>query len=294
MNAPSPMLIISLLLFVCGMLLLLRARRKALADEVLEKLRQPASGSGNLNNVSWLRRQLLQAGVDLGRGQLLALVTLYMALALLVLITAGARMLLFAVLVSVAGGWLVLRWRYFQRVEKMISQLPDLLEHVSRSLKSGRTLGDAMLLAIDRTEAPLREALTVCKRGISLGLPLADVFDDFAQLYDRRELQMLATSIKVNQRYGGNVSHLMENLITTVRDQERAAAQMRAMTGESRVGAWVIGVMPLLIGGYIFASNPEFFLGLWNNETGRTLVYSALSLQILGCLVLWRMMRSIR
>jgi len=288
------MLITSLLLFACGVLLLLRARRKALADEVLARLRQPASGSGSLNNVSWLRRQLLQAGVDLGRGQLLALVTLFVALALLVLITAGARMLLFAVLVSVAGGWLFLRWRYFQRVEKMISQLPDLLEHVSRSLKSGRTLGDAMLLAIDRTEAPLREALTVCKRGISLGLPLADVFDDFAQLYDRRELQMLATSIKVNQRYGGNVSHLMENLITTVRDQERAAAQMRAMTGESRVGAWVIGVMPLLIGGYIFASNPEFFLGLWNNETGRTLVYSALSLQILGCLVLWRMMRSIR
>jgi len=294
MSSFSPMLITSLLLFVCGMLLLVRARRKALADEVLARLSQPASGSGTLNNVSWLRRQLLQAGVNLGRGQLLALVTLFVALALLLLVVAGVEMLVFAVLVSVAGGWLFLRWRYFQRVEKMISQLPDLLEHVSRSLKSGRTLGDAMLLAIDRTESPLREALTVCKRGISLGLPLADVFDDFAQLYDRRELQMLATSIKVNQRYGGNVSHLMENLITTVRDQERAAAQMRAMTGESRVGAWVIGVMPLLIGGYIFASNPDFFLGLWNNETGRTLVYSAVSLQVLGSLVLWRMMRSIR
>jgi len=294
MNSVSPLLITSLLLLICGVLLLLRARRKALADEVLARLEQPVSGAGPLSNVSWLRRQLLQAGLDLGRGQLLALVVLSVALALLVLIMAGARMLVFAVLVSVAGGWLFLRWRYFQRVEKMISQLPELLEHVSRSLKSGRTLGDAILLAIDRTQSPLREALGVCKRGISLGLPLADVFDDFAQLYDRRELQMLATSIKVNQRYGGNVSQLMENLITMVRAQERAAAQMSAMTGESRVGAWVIGVMPLLIGGYIFASNPDFFLGLWNNDTGRTLVYSAVSLQIMGSLVLWRMMRSIR
>lgn len=295
MNLASPLIWISLLLFACGALLLLRARRKAATEEVLERLNQDvSSGKTSLVRISWLRRQLLQAGIDLSRGQLLALLFFAMAVVLLVSLLAGMRILIFLVLVLLILLPLMLRWRYHQYVGKMISLLPEFLDHVVRSLKSGRSLGDAMLLAIDRSQPPLRDALNVCKRGISLGLPLADVFDDFAQLYDRRELQMLATSIKVNQRYGGNVSHLMENLIGLIRDQERATAQLRAMTGETRFSAWVLGSMPLLIGGYIFVANPDFFLGLWNHETGRILVYSAVLLQITGITLLWRMMVSIR
>src|SRR5690606_23012956 len=183
------------------------------AEEVLERLSRDISEGSATAKISWLRRQLMQAGINLSRGQLLALFLLVLVSALLILLLAGPAMLLFAVLVAIGVVLLTLRWRNYHRVQKMISQLPQLLEHVSRSLKSGRTLGDAMLLAIERSQSPLRDALMECKHGINLGLPMADVFDDFAQLYDRRELQMLATSIKVNQRYGGNVSHLMDNLI---------------------------------------------------------------------------------
>src|SRR5690606_37837585 len=103
-------------------------------------------------------------------GQLLALLFFAVAMALLILLLAGARILAFAVLLSLVGIPLLLRWCYHRRVEKMVSLLPELLDHVVRSLKSGRTLGDAMLLAIDRSQPPLRDALDVCKRGISLGL----------------------------------------------------------------------------------------------------------------------------
>lgn len=295
MNAVSPLIWISLLLLSCGLLLFLRAQRKVVAEQVLGRLCQDMSnGEVFVAKLSWLRRRLLQAGIELSRSQLLALLLFAMAIALIIFLLAGARMLVFYAVVFAVGMLLLLRWRYHQRVEKMISLLPEFLDHVVRSLKSGRTLGDAMILAIERSQSPLQDALLVCKRGISLGLPLADVFDDFAELHDRRELQMLATSIKVNQRYGGNVSHLVENLIGMIRDQERATSQLRAMTGETRFSAWVLGVMPLLIGSYIFIANPDFFLGLWNHETGRIMVYSAVLLQISGIAVLWRMMGSIR
>lgn len=104
---------------------------------------------------------------------------------------------------------------------------------------------------------------------------------------------MLAVSVKVNQRYGGNASDLMENLITLIRDRERAAGQLRALTGETRISAWVLGVMPIGMCAYVFLSNPDFILGMWNDATGRLLLLGAFGLQILGSWVLWRMLRSV-
>lgn len=295
MSSTSPIMWLCLLLCGSGILLLRRSWCKAAEEKVLQRLQQDMPGNtASMRQVGGLRRRLLRAGIDLSKGQLQMLLLLVVVLTAFILLFLGVRTLLLIMLLSVIGLYGLLRWRYQRRVESMISLLPELLDHVVRSLRSGRSLGDAMELAIDRTRQPLRGALSVCQHGMRLGLPLTDVFEDFALLYDRRELQMLATAIKVNQRYGGNVSHLMENLIGMIRDQERATSQLRAMTGESRVGAWVLGSMPLLIGGYIFMANPEFFLGLWHHDTGRTLLYSAILLQILGTTLLWRMMRSIR
>jgi hypothetical protein len=74
-----------------------------------------------------------------------------------------------------AGGWAVLSllllplflhlyigWRYQRRLKRMIEQLPSLLDHAVRSLKSGRTLADAVLGAINAAEDPLKNAWAGC------------------------------------------------------------------------------------------------------------------------------------
>ena len=188
---------------------------------------------------------------------------------------------------------LLLQWRYQRRVSRMVHQLPAFLDHIIRSLKSGRSLGDAMLLAIQRSQQPLQDALASSQRSLELGLPMDEVLGDFAELYGRQEFHIMAVSVKVNQRYGGNASDLFNNLITLIRDRERASGQLRAMTGETRVSAWVLGGMPILLGGYIFASNPDFLLGLWNDATGRMLLLGSFTLQAVGCYILYRMLRSI-
>src|SRR5690606_9800801 len=106
-----------------------RSRRRAEAEEVLERLNQSDSQGPSATKISWLHRQLIQAGINLSHGQLLALSVLSLVFAFLILVLAGPVMLVFAVLVTVAMVFLLLRWRYYRRVEKMISQLPEFLDH---------------------------------------------------------------------------------------------------------------------------------------------------------------------
>ncbi|PMZ56347.1 type II secretion system protein F, partial [Pseudomonas sp. GW247-3R2A] len=120
-----------------------------------------------------------------------------------------------------------------------------LLDHTVRSLKSGRTLADAVLGAIHAADNPLKEAMGRVQRNVQLGVSLPDAASDFAELYEKDELRLFALGLKVNHRYGGNASELLENLIKMIREREQAARQLSAMTGETRVTAWVLGSLPL-------------------------------------------------
>lgn len=131
------------------------------------------------------------------------------------------------------------------------------------------------------------------QRNVQLGVSLADAVSDLAELYERDELRLFALGLRVNHRYGGNASELLENLIKMIRERDQASRQLRAMTGETRVTAWVLGVLPVSLAGYFLISNPKYLIAMWNDHSGQLMLATAFGLQVFGCLLLWRMLRSL-
>ncbi len=176
-------------------------------------------------------------------------------------------------LVMLLGPPLILRFyislRYQRRLQRMIEQLPQLLDHAVRSLKSGRTLADAVLNAIDASDDPLRTAMGRIKRNVLLGVSLPEATHDFAELYEQDELRLFALGLKVNHRYGGNASELLENLIKMIRERDQGARQLRAMTGETRVTAVVLALLPVSVAGYFLLTNPTYLVGMWADDSGQ-------------------------
>jgi tight adherence protein B len=189
--------------------------------------------------------------------------------------------------------WQFIGWRYRKRVKRMIEQLPQLLDHTVRSLKSGRTLSDAVLHGIEASNQPLKDGTSRIQRNVQLGVSLPDAAQDFAELYEREEFHLFALGLRVNHRYGGNASELMENLIRLIREREQASRQLRAMTGETRMTAVLLGSLPIGMVGYFMVVNPNYLMHMWNDSSGRTMLMVAFAMQVMGCLVLWRMLRSI-
>jgi tight adherence protein B len=188
---------------------------------------------------------------------------------------------------------LFLSWRYQRRLKRMIDQIPGLLDHAVRSLKSGRTLADAVLGAIDAGEDPLKNAMGRIQRNVQLGVNLADAASDFAELYEKDELRLFALGLKVNHRYGGNASELLENLIKMIRERDHASRELRAMTGETRITAIVLAVLPVVVAGYMLLTNPLYLLTMWHDSTGQVMLILAFTMQMFGCLALWQMLRSL-
>ncbi|RMO77855.1 type II secretion system F family protein [Pseudomonas syringae group genomosp. 3] len=295
MHASVVLGLISVVLLMASVRMFYLALNQGASERVRQRLTaghmQPAAAEKA--GWSYLDRAFLRAGLGKATERMGLALTLY-ALSIVLGYWLGGGLGAVSMLLAVP---LVVRvfvsWRYERRVRRMIQQLPQLLDHTVRSLKSGRTLADAVLHGIEATDQPLKDGMSRIEFNVQLGVSLPDAVRDFAELYERDEFHLFALGLRVNHRYGGNASELMENLIKLIRDREQAGRQLRAMTGETRMTAIVLGLLPVSMAGYFLAVNPDYLLQMWSDDSGRIMLSMAFGLQILGCLMLWRMLRSI-
>lgn len=294
MFAPILLALMSLAMLLLGLHLMRRGVRQAQTDRVLERLAhgQPDSPENNPVLTS-LERTFMRAGLGKPTERLGLWLTLWALGAVLGLLAFEWLGLLVMLLTPPLALRFYISLRYQRRLRRMIEQLPQLLDHAVRSLKSGRTLADAVLGAIDASEDPLQTAMGRIKRNVLLGVSLPEAAHDFAELYEQDELRLFALGLKVNHRYGGNASELLENLIKMIRERDQGARQLRAMTGETRVTAVVLALLPVSVAGYFLLTNPTYLVGMWADGSGQLLLIGAFSMQIIGCVALWRMLRSI-
>lgn len=291
----GPLLLsLSALLLGCALLLLRLGLRKRGEERVLQRLgralealRTPATRQ------RWLDARLQRAGLDPAGVRLRPWALGWLGGVALGLLLGGWWVALLLSLGIPVAAQAYLTWRYRRRMRRIIEQLPGLLDYSVRSLKAGRTLTDAVLGGLENTREPLRAAMQRVQRNVQLGVPLEDALSELAELYGQDELRVFALGLRINQRYGGNASELMENLIKLIREREQGGRQLRAMTGETRVTAWILGALPLLMVGYFLLGNPGYLLAMWQDQQGQWLLGFAFAFQALGCLVLWRMMRSL-
>ncbi|CAH0253905.1 type II secretion system F family protein [Pseudomonas carnis] len=288
------LLLICILLISLSVWLFQRGLRQAGTDRVLERLSdgQPVPQEPNGSWVA-LERMFQRAGLGKPTDRLGLWLSGWALGMLLGYLLAGGLGLLAMLILPLLLLRVYIAWRYQRRVQRMVEQLPQLLDHSVRSLKSGRTLADAVLGAIDSTEAPLKQAMSRIQRNVQMGVSLPESVSDFAEFYERDEFRLFALGLKVNHRYGGNASELLENLIKMIREREQGARQLKAMTGETRMTAYVLAGLPIVMVGYFLMVNPGYLMSMWNDGTGRHLLLAAVALDITGTFVMWRMLRSI-
>lgn len=241
----------------------------------------------------WLDPLLLRAGLAHLEVQPRRWLLGWLGLALLAGWLGGWATAVLTLLALPLLAYLYLSWLCRRRARQLIEQLPSLLDYSVRSLKAGRTLGDAVLGGIEGAREPLRSAMGRVRRNVQLGVSLDDAVKELAELYGLDELHLFALGLRINQRYGGNASELLDNLIKLIREREQGQRQLKAMTGETRVTAWVLAALPLGMVGYFLLANPNYLLSMWRDSHGQLMLLLAFVLQALGCLVLWRMMRSL-
>lgn len=202
----------------------------------------------------------------------------------------AAATVLAAIVVS-AVVWPHLQYR--KRAAAMAAQIPLFLDQVVRALATGRNLDGALRLATEETRAPLGEVMARVQQVVDLGEDIGDALRDTARLYDLRELHFVAMAVQIARGYGSSPKEMLESVGKLVRHREQAQRELRALTGETRVSAWLLSILPSALALYMVAVNPDYINAMWHDPTGRVVLLLALALQATGVVILWRMVKSV-
>lgn len=291
------------LLMACGgMWLLMYADRRARSDEMQLRMRagEDAEKAMQTSRESQLRSPILKwachivwrTGSDAEPSTVFKLLLIIGALIPITLLLfggfGGGLLLGF----GFAFGYGILRQQAARRRARIVEQLPAFLEAGLRVLQAGSTLEESLASAAAESPEPLRPLFQSVSRQVRLGAPIDQVLSDTAEIHQIRDIKVIALAASINRKYGGSLRNVFRSLIAAIRSRDASARELRALTAETRFSAVVLAIIPAFLVVYIYFQNRLYYAQMWESMGGRIVLISAVLLQVIGVVVIYRMMNA--
>jgi tight adherence protein B len=134
-----------------------------------------------------------------------------------------------------------------KRLEMLRSQLPDVFDLMSRVLRAGQTMSQAMASVSDEFKAPVSLEFAYCVEQQNLGLAPEFALRDLARRTGLIEIKIFVLAMLVHRQTGGNLAELLDKLATIVRSRYRLRAKVKGLTAEGRMQGLILLALPVLI-----------------------------------------------
>lgn len=316
MNALMLLLIAGALLLIAVSLLLwqgaqTRARQQAASAFVDRQLRS-MSETGNAETAengdarhhtehntaarqgrrAW-RHFVLRAGIVPNRNFLFLLIAPGVALIAIAALFGGVLSAIGTAILYVALCHFRLWLKATRRHQRMVRQLPSFLDTMVRLATIGNSLESSFQSALLTTDAPLRDLLDRANGLVQAGLDLEQALLQEARLFRLHELELIAAVIGVALRFGGRADNVLDRMAAFMRDREQAQNELVALSAETRLSAWILGLLPIGLGLFMIIFNNSMFSIMLNDDAGRKMLFGALALEACGAFCLYRLAKSI-
>jgi tight adherence protein B len=203
----------------------------------------------------------------------------------------GAFGFLLAVPLAVVGFMLpayylhVLKRRRLQAIE---NQLVEMLTLLSNSIRSGFGLLQGMQAAASQMSPPMSEELRHLIHDTNVGMSTEQALLDMGRRVGSYDLDMAITALVIQRTTGGNLSEILENVAETIRERERIRGEINTLTAEKRMSGNILSAYPAVLALVMFLIRPSLMSVLISEPTGLVLLGIALTLQVLGFLMIRR------
>lgn len=259
--------------------------RPSSVAEVVE--RATAAAEDVLTRQGWmaaLNAQLELAGVALRPGEFLVFVACSMVAAAVMGLLLGGLLagLLLAVVVAI-GFRLGLSFKASGRQRRFHEQLPDTLQLLASSLRAGYGLLQAVDAVAREAESPTRDEFRRVVVEARLGRDLSGSLHAAAARVGGEDFEWVVLAIDVHREVGGDLAEVLDNVCHTIRERNQLRRQVRALTAEGRVSAYILVALPFCVAGLLSFVNPGY-VSLLLHGFGVVLVGICVVLMVIGSL----------
>ncbi|GLZ35825.1 hypothetical protein Lesp02_80120 [Lentzea sp. NBRC 105346] len=161
-------------------------------------------------------------------------------------------------------------------------QLPDVLQLIAGSLRSGFSLSQSIDGVVRDGAQPAAGEFSRALAATRIGAELEDALDQVAHRMESRDLAWVVMAIRIQRQVGGNLAEVLLNTVGTMRDRAKTRRQIRALSAEGRLSAYVLIALPLCLGTWLFLARPDYMRPLHTTLPGWLMLGGAALLVVLG------------
>jgi tight adherence protein B len=264
--------------------------RDALNDSVLNKPLEAGQGLIEAFVARFKNLTLLfeQADTDLTPARFLQISLGMAAAAVVVCVVAGLHPAMIPFAAVFMGSfpllWLMLRRR--TRLRKFASQFPDALDLIARALRAGHSLQSGFRLVSEEMQAPIGTEFSRVFEEQNLGIPMDEALDSFTNRVPNLDLKFFVTALVLQRQTGGDLAEILDKIGHLVRERFKIWGQVQALTGEGRLSGIVLLALPPVLFLAVYRLNPDYVMVLFTDPLGKQMLMGGAILQILGALVI--------
>lgn len=226
---------------------------------------------------------LERAGLTLRREDFILIVGgVAMAAAAIGLLLSG---LVVAILAAVATPFLAklfLKFRAGRRQARFADQLDDSLQLMAGSLRAGHSLLRAIDAVSREAEAPASEEFARVINETRLGRDLGQALEQTAARMGSDDFSWTAQAVAIHRDVGGNLAEVLDSVAHTIRERNEIRRQVKALSAEGKLSAYVLMALPFGIAGFLSFSNPEYIGKLTQGLVGYAMLAVAIILLTVG------------
>jgi tight adherence protein B len=185
----------------------------------------------------------------------------------------------------------VLRFQRTRRVQKFEEQFPEGLALISRALRAGHTFTTGLAMVAEEMPAPIGPEFKLLYDQQNYGMPVGDALKEFARRVPLLDARFFVTAVLIQRESGGNLSEILDNIASVIRDRFRVKRQIRVVSAHARMTGWVLVCIPPALALILSIINPEHFKTLTNSALGIKMIYAAIGLQTVGTLIIRKMIK---
>lgn len=229
---------------------------------------------GKTESAGKLRFKLIQSGSTMKVGEFWTTVAIIAAMVgAAALLLTGSPVAAIALTVATPVVALSrLKTKARKRVQKMESQLPEVLQLIAGALDSGTSLLVAMELAGEEGEAPLAPELGRVVTESGVGRPLLEALEAMAERIGSRDISWTVKAIRIQHQTGGKLADTLRTLAEFMGQRQEVRGEIRALSAEAKISGKVLIAMPITIGVFFYMTRREYVEPLFTTTLGKIML----------------------
>ena len=253
-------------------------------------IKRTAKPLEKFNFAKKLDYKLKQAGIPLFGAEfiVIAIIGAVLGTILIYVITLNMTIAPLAGLAIPLMLWLWVSVLISRRQRAFTEQLGDCLTTVANALRAGYSFQQAMDVVAKEMEPPISSEFERMSTDVAMGVALEDAMEQMNKRVGSADFDLVVTAVLIQREIGGNLAQILDTISETIQERIRMKREIKALTAQGRFSAIVLLMLPFAMAAFCWIFNSEQMQVFITEESGRIALAVAIILELVGYVVIQR------